>query len=664
MSIVTDRGKTDDDEDANQLVDVEDGKAIMGLLNLRHLDTSGGTTFTTHPVQQADMVLAVPKVPPPLEVDANHSPCDTMSPNDNDLQTTMTYPELKTILHSDGSFDSAVCVNSPRGQKVNKGFYQFLYQKTYFLLKFVIQCNSCRRQEASLKLCAQTLVNEWVEANNKGTTYILEFQKESSVFHVLLTISPKEKSASESSHFRCKISAEVQKKMYRVVSKCCSNLCDIARPYISKFSYGKGVMKQVHAEFRMRDLTETDVVAIKKVSQKEQFHKWIDKMAITKETQWSTPGSTPLPNKYYFTVCQSPSGELVDQTTIQPQPKVPPSTILGSPLKQQTLNFPVISRDAGDTNPHRRTLPVRAAKLANEANDSSLSLNTGYKMSASQRRLAVWSHSLDSRKKKALLEDYLKLEAVYCRLTLLHKVIPPRACWEDVFTAKCCNEPCCWKCRECRKRFCQVTIVLVGAQGTKDLLCLPHFGAVFRHPRYRLFSVEEWSSISISELTMVFSQVSKQAQSAMFVNLFLGDLAFKSDLPQKVSQISLYHGFGKKTACLLLNAMDPNMIVGIPVDRHLATGFKCMGWADPAERDETQISRMVELWLPPEHWSRCNVVCASLRQVSQTQGCHKEMMFATAKALGPAHHQLLEKCCTRDSDSSSKESLSSEPVFN
>jgi hypothetical protein len=112
MSFVTDRGKTDDDEDANQLVDVEDGKAIMGLLHLRHLDTSGGTTFTTHPVQQADMLLAVPKVPPPL-VDANHSPCDTMSSNDNEIQTTMTFPELETILHSDGSFDSAVCVNSP-----------------------------------------------------------------------------------------------------------------------------------------------------------------------------------------------------------------------------------------------------------------------------------------------------------------------------------------------------------------------------------------------------------------------------------------------------------------------------------------------------------------------------------------------------------------------
>ena len=132
MSIVTVRGKNDD-EDANQLVDVEDGKAIMGLLNLRHLDTSGGTTFTTHPVQQADMVLAVPKVPPPLVVDANHSPSDTMACNDNDIQTTMTFPELETILHSDGSFDSAVCVNSPRGHKVNKGFLPISVSKNLFL---------------------------------------------------------------------------------------------------------------------------------------------------------------------------------------------------------------------------------------------------------------------------------------------------------------------------------------------------------------------------------------------------------------------------------------------------------------------------------------------------------------------------------------------------
>jgi endonuclease III len=265
-------------------------------------------------------------------------------------------------------------------------------------------------------------------------------------------------------------------------------------------------------------------------------------------------------------------------------------------------------------------------------------------LNVSQKRLSDWSKTLDSDKIASMLSEYLKLEAVYHRLTTVHEVYPPRHFWEDVFTARCKEDPCCWTCRECRRRFSQISIVLVACQGTRDLLCLPHFGAVFRHPRYKLFSVEEWSTISIPELTMVFSQVSKQAQSAIYVKLFLGDFAFKSDLPQEIFQVCCYLGFGKKSACLLLNAMDPHRCVGIPVDRHLSSAFRFLGWADPAEKDETMISKMVELWLPAEHWSRCNIVCAGLRQVWQSK--FKDQVIAAAKFLGPDHTRVLGRCCS------------------
>lgn len=262
-------------------------------------------------------------------------------------------------------------------------------------------------------------------------------------------------------------------------------------------------------------------------------------------------------------------------------------------------------------------------------------------------RLRKWIEGLESTQKHNFISQYQKLEDIHSRLTRILNLYPPRACWEDVFTAKCKETPCCWKCRDCRRRFSQATIVVVAAQGTRDSLCLPHFGAVFRHPRYRKFSIEEWSSISFEEMTMVYSKASKQSISAMYVHLFLGDLAQRTDLPKEVHQITHYKGFQKKSACLLLSAMDPELVVGIPVDRHLATGFKVLGWADPLEPDATNISKMVELWLPQEKWAQCNVVCAGLRQVWQSQ-FYRARMVAAAEALGQEHLDLLTKSCSCD----------------
>jgi endonuclease III len=213
-----------------------------------------------------------------------------------------------------------------------------------------------------------------------------------------------------------------------------------------------------------------------------------------------------------------------------------------------------------------------------------------------------------------------------------------------VFTAKCAEDGVCWSCRNCRKRYSQIVIVVVAAQGNKDTLCLPHFGAVFRHPRYSQFSIEEWASISLEELTMVYSQTSKQAISAMYVLGILMNLSQKDFLPKSVLELTCYLGMGKKSACLLLNAMDPKLVVGIPVDRHLATAFRSLGWVDPNQKDETIISKEVEQWMPSEEWAECNVVVAGLRQVWQIS-TYRGLLVAAAEALGENHVELLKLCC-------------------
>jgi endonuclease III len=169
-------------------------------------------------------------------------------------------------------------------------------------------------------------------------------------------------------------------------------------------------------------------------------------------------------------------------------------------------------------------------------------------------------------------------------------------CWKDVFTGSCLQTPACLKCRPCRMLFSQATIVLVAAQGTSDCVVLPYLGAVFRHLRYANFSIEEWSSISVEALsTMVFRKASKQSQNAMIVHHVLKDFAKEMVLPQTIDEIICYYGFGKKTACLLLDAMGLTNQAGIPVDRHLATGFRSLRWADAQEWEETVISAWLSL---------------------------------------------------------------------
>jgi hypothetical protein len=172
-------------------------------------------------------------------------------------------------------------------------------------------------------------------------------------------------------------------------------------------------------------------------------------------------------------------------------------------------------------------------------------------------------------------------------------------------------------------------------------------GAVFRHRRYRNFSVEEWSLISPDELTMVFHRTSMQGQNANTVHFFLQEFAHKDFLPETIGDLSCFLGFGKKTACLLLDAMGVVDEPGIPVDRNQG-GFRSLGWADVNESEETAISTMVECWLPPHKWGECNIVCAGLRQVWLQHSQYKNTLISVAQNLGAEHYQLLRLLCTKE----------------
>jgi hypothetical protein len=289
------------------------------------------------------------------------------------------------------------------------------------------------------------------------------------------------------------------------------------------------------------------------------------------------------------------------------------------------------------TQPMKAKVQTRLSFGGRQASDPLLLIRAG--------QHPEWFRELNLNGRTRLLDQYHKLQWVQYHLVEDHSLYLPRQAWESVFTACCKLTPQCLECRDCRKRFAQATIVLVSAQGTRDLLIVPHLGAVFRHPRYLHFLIEEWASVSLAELTICLSQTSKQAQTGQTVSLFLRDFANQLSffrqisnhpLPTTVGELTCYHGFGKKSACLLLGALGMGEL-GIAVDRHLMEGFKNLNWVSSTVREETAASEMVEMWLPKHNKK------------------YQPILLQTAERLGMGHRELVEWLCAETKKQNKKE---------
>ena len=474
--------------------------------------------------------------------------------------------------------------------QLNKDFRQYVRQHPMFLLQYVIAFNNQSRESMLLlrEACSRIIL-EWL-AFHKGC-FFLEYHPAQKAYAVTVHLV-------HPCHIplQTKRMQDLVEEVHRYVLRLSHSFCHQARQHISKFVFGRGVWKSKR-KFRIKPLTEDDMIALQK-SMAGSFS--YAKLSQRKE-QFGSTGRNALP-----------PGNPEDPTPGGGQGK--------RGLVQSTITF----------SPQGH-------------------LSLGTLSQVGHGRLTKWLIRKDAKAdNQRFLSEYAMLEAIHQRLIHVHRLYPLRMCWKDVFTGSCLQTPACLKCRLCRIRFSQATMVLVAAQGASDLVILPYLGAVFRHLRYANFSIEEWSSISVEELTMVFRKASKQSQNAMIVHHFLKDFANEEVLPQTIDEIVCYHGFGKKTACLLLDAMGLTNQAGIPVDRHLAHGFRSLGWADPQEWEETIISCMVESWLPADKWGECNIVCAGLRQVWWQDSTYQSTLRATAEGLGSDHLEILSKlCCTR-----------------
>jgi endonuclease III len=187
----------------------------------------------------------------------------------------------------------------------------------------------------------------------------------------------------------------------------------------------------------------------------------------------------------------------------------------------------------------------------------------------------------------------------------------------------------------------QAALVVFSAQGVADENILPHLGAVFRHPRYRHMGVQEWEMVDKKELATILRHCSSQGLKACYINGFLS-LILSFGCPRTVEACLAVYGMQKKSACLFLSSVF-GCPVGIPVDRHLAQGFRNLGWVSPDCSDPTLMSMQVELWLPMEETAEINNVIAGLRQLYQKRE-YKDSIAAVAKQCGTRHLDLFNKC--------------------
>jgi endonuclease III len=259
----------------------------------------------------------------------------------------------------------------------------------------------------------------------------------------------------------------------------------------------------------------------------------------------------------------------------------------------------------------KRTRPFSSQQLTGMHSNNLASNNLDQN---SLIKVETYCKSMKSKIKNFLyelscIEDLYRLSCI----VIGHK--PYRSEWLSVFTTFCHNlENPCGSCRNCRIRVCQAAMVIFAAQGVGDNKILPLLGAVFRHPRYKHMSIEQWASLSIAELAAIFKTASKHCHNAYHYHFFLSE-CMENGPPLHLSDLLCFRGISKKSGCLFLKAVL-NVDVGIVTDRHVFKAARGLKWIPEEGVSEELASYMLEKWVPQTGWDSVNVWLAGIRQIA------------------------------------------------
>ena len=296
-----------------------------------------------------------------------------------------------------------------------------------------------------------------------------------------------------------------------------------------------------------------------------------------------------------------------------------------------------------DGRPHRCSIG-RTRECLDVGSDGNLDHIKGYtkleeyKQSVLEQGTSVVEH---------VVSQFSALEDVYLTSCKVLHFKALREMWMEVYTTVCyvsVKDPC-GKCRGCRIRMCQALVIVLAAQGVADKVILPHLAAVFRHRRYRNFSVEEWAMLSITEISAIFKRCSCHNKSAFFMHFFLLEILHHGP-PTNLRDLMCFRGFQKKSACLWLKAVY-NINFGVPTDSHVVESAIALGWV-PANTSEELASYMLEMYLPRELWEIPNIYLAGIRQNLSIGPEETFVVLSCAWLLGKQTLSLVETIFPRD----------------
>ena len=145
------------------------------------------------------------------------------------------------------------------------------------------------------------------------------------------------------------------------------------------------------------------------------------------------------------------------------------------------------------------------------------------------------------------IRQFELLKELQVQVEIQANLYSPRSRWMDAFPVKCKSSTPCRTCRECSIRAAQAAMVCVAAHGTADHNILAPLGAVFRHPWYKNYTIEDWVATDLTEIATIFEPCSKQSMNAHYFWMFMCYCA-KKGVPTSVEELSGLYGFQKKNS--------------------------------------------------------------------------------------------------------------------
>ena len=245
-------------------------------------------------------------------------------------------------------------------------------------------------------------------------------------------------------------------------------------------------------------------------------------------------------------------------------------------------------------------------------------------------------------------QTYQMMEEIYDTACKCTSSEPYRMHWLDVYTSNCSASPSqpCGVCRGCRTRMAQAAMVVFAAQGVSDKLCLARLGAVFRHPRYENFSLEEWCCIDVVEFAACFKCCSKHCKNAFNCYYFLKEI-LENGPPTTLEDLVCFRSVQKKTACLWLVAVY-QLTYGIPVDSHVNKKSVLLGLVPEKARDKVSlISTMLEYWIDVSKWEMVNNLIGGISQFMENDSIAALVIDAVVQQLSREHVAVLKAFCNK-----------------